>query len=92
MSQPKQKKYTAKSGKEYTFQHPGVLNWVRKRIELTDYKTKRFDEEKLYYYLHEHIIVEPKVDFDYWDENIQDFEEVTKEAQNFLRGRDSEGE
>ncbi|MBM7634079.1 hypothetical protein [Geomicrobium sediminis] len=82
----KQETYVAGSGIEYKFQHPGVLNWVRKRSQLIDVETKKMDQEQLLHYVHDNVIVDPKVDFGYWDENLEDFEEVTNEAQRFLRG------
>ncbi|GAK01509.1 hypothetical protein JCM19055_4681 [Geomicrobium sp. JCM 19055] len=49
-------------------------------------ETKLLDQVELQFYLHDNVIVDPKVDFDYWDNNLEDFEEVTNEAQMFLRG------
>lgn len=78
--------YEAESGKKYTFQHPGSLNWVRARQKMIIPETKLLDQVELQFYLHDNVIVDPKVDFDYWDNNLEDFEEVTNEAQMFLRG------
>ncbi|SDI16031.1 hypothetical protein SAMN05192534_12369 [Alteribacillus persepolensis] len=82
----KQKDFTAPTGKVYKFQHPGVLNYTRAKMRCKD-EAGRTDEKKLLDYIHEYVIVEPKVDWAFWDDNLEDFEETTKAAINFLRGK-----
>jgi hypothetical protein len=67
---------------EYTLQHPGVRAGVQIRGRSKD-ATGHLDEEKYYTELMKHVIVQPKVDWDYWEEN-EGFLEVMKEASSFL--------
>ncbi|KAB8139264.1 hypothetical protein F9U64_01170 [Gracilibacillus oryzae] len=84
-NQPRQKQYKSENGKEYTFQHPGVLNWVRNKDKMRE-KDGKPNEENLQKYVMENVIVQPKVSWDYWDEHLEDYEEVMQEATTFLRG------
>ncbi|MDF2657762.1 MAG: hypothetical protein K0Q94_553 [Paenibacillus sp.] len=72
-------------GVEYTFQFPGV----RKAIQISDASKDRFGNlksEPLYDQLMEHVIVEPRTNWDYWDENMEHMEEVFGTAFRFLNG------
>ncbi|MCM3488778.1 hypothetical protein M3689_05585 [Alkalihalophilus marmarensis] len=89
MGTPRQKEYTAESGTKYLFQHPGALEYIRlkKRAAGNDGKP---DEEKLLNELMKHVIVQPKTSWEYWDEHLEDQEDVAKEAISFLRGKDKQ--
>ena len=76
----KQKKYECE-GVEYTFQRPPM----REVIKIRDRnKNENGDiiEEKYYKELMDHVIVDPKTDWDYWDEH-DGFNEVMTEASKF---------
>lgn len=77
------KKTVEVEGKEYTFQHPGTraMAQIQDRIQMENGSPSN---EKLSEEIFKHVIVEPKVDFDYFDEN-DGYEEVVKEAFSFLR-------
>jgi hypothetical protein len=66
----------------YLFQHPGVRAGVQIRGRSKD-ATGHLDEEKYYTELMKHVIVQPKTDWDYWEEH-EGFMEVIKEASSFL--------
>lgn len=71
-----------KEEKVYLFQHPGV----RMGVQIRDRSKDQFGnliEEKYWEQLMQHVIVKPKTDWDYWEEN-DGFMEVMKEAANFL--------
>lgn len=70
--------------KEYILQHPGVREGVRIRGRAKD-QFGNLDEEKYYEELMKHVIVSPKTNWDYWEEN-EGFLEVMKEASTFLVG------
>lgn len=76
-----QEKHTVE-GVEYTFQFPGV----KATIELLDRCKNRFDnivESAYYEEIMENVIVDPKVDWDYWEEHAG-LREVMALADNFL--------
>ncbi|NMH83268.1 hypothetical protein [Heyndrickxia coagulans] len=76
-----QEKHTV-DGVEYTFQFPGV----KATIELLDRCKNRFDnvvDSAYYEEIMENVIVEPKVDWDYWEEHAG-LREVMALADNFL--------
>ncbi|AKG05814.1 hypothetical protein AAV35_012675 [Salimicrobium jeotgali] len=77
------KKEVEVEGVTYTFQHPGTRAFaqIQDRIQVEGGKmsSERMSEE-----LFKHVIVEPKVDFDYFDEH-DGYEEVITEAMSFLR-------
>lgn len=76
-----QEKHTVE-GVEYTFQFPGV----KATIELLDRCKNRFDnviDSAYYEEIMENVIVEPKVDWDYWEEHAG-LREVMALADNFL--------
>jgi hypothetical protein len=84
-------KMAAKSGsqktitveeKEYVLQHPGVRAGVQIRGRSKD-AMGNLDEEKYYTELMKYVIVKPKTDWEYWEENAG-FLEVMKEASTFL--------
>ncbi|MHA6481061.1 hypothetical protein ACX1C1_03955 [Paenibacillus sp. strain BS8-2] len=86
----KQKKYTSKSGKEYTFQHPGVRN-VTKITDRVKNKHGVPQDEKLADEMLGHVVVAPKL-------RIEDFEsyaemsEVVGKAFAFATGQDDESD
>lgn len=77
---------TNEQGEEtkYLFQHPGVKGGVQLRGRAKD-MNGNLDEEKYYGELMSKVIVQPKVNWDYWEEN-EGFQEVMKEASTFLMG------
>lgn len=77
------KKQVKVEGQEFTFQHPGTRGFaqMQDRIQLEGGK---MSSEKLSEEIFKHVIVEPKVDFEYFDEH-DGYEEVISEAMNFLR-------
>lgn len=88
MSNFKQKKYTSKSGKEYTFQFPGV----RFAAQISDrIKNKHgiASEEKMGDELMKHVIVQPKLTWDSFEDK-KEFNEVMEAAYLFLEGADEE--
>ena len=70
--------------KEYLFQHPGVRGGVQLRGRSKD-AMGNLDEEKYYEEIMKKVIVSPKTNWDYWEEN-EGFQEVMKEASTFLVG------
>jgi hypothetical protein len=78
----KQETYTATDGTKYTFQFPGT----QAAMELLDRAKNNIGvvvDSKYKVELMEHIIVDPKVSYDYFDEH-DGFIEVTNEADRFL--------
>lgn len=70
-------------GIEYTLQHPGS----RESLKIQDRIMQDNgvpSSEKVAEEMFKHIIVEPKVSFDYFDEH-EGMDEVLKEAMTFLR-------
>lgn len=80
----KQKQITAKSGKEYTLQHPGVRNVTRINDRVKN-KHGVNSEERICDEMFKHVVVQPKV-------GIEDFEdygemvEVANKAYYFITG------
>lgn len=70
--------------KVYLLQHPGVREAVRLRGRSKD-AMGNMDEEKYYDELMKKVIVQPRTNWDYWEEN-EGFQEVMKEASTFLVG------
>lgn len=68
---------------EYTLQHPGTRAYaqIQDRIQMENGSPSN---EKLSEEVFKHVIVQPKVDFDYFDEH-EGYEELMKEAFTFLR-------
>ncbi|WP_088005603.1 hypothetical protein [Indiicoccus explosivorum] len=77
------KKVVEVEGTEFTLQHPGTRAYtqIQDRIQR---EGGMMSSEKLSEEIFKHVIVEPKVDFEYFDEN-DGYEEVITEAMNFLR-------
>lgn len=77
------KKQVTVEGTEFTFQHPGTRAFaqIQDRIQTENGAPSN---EKLSEEIFKHVIVEPKVDFEYFDEH-EGYEEVLKEAFTFLR-------
>lgn len=80
----KEFKFVDSTGKETTYilQYPGI----REAVKIRDRSKNQFGalvEEKYYEELMKHVIVSPKVNWDYWEEN-EGFAEVIGEANTFL--------
>ncbi|MFC2948532.1 hypothetical protein [Virgibacillus sediminis] len=77
------KKTVEIEGIEYTLQHPGTRAYaqIQDRIQLGGGKVS---SEKMSEELFKHVVVEPKVSFEYFDEH-DGYEEVVEEAMTFLR-------
>lgn len=89
MSNFKHKQYTSKSGKAYTFQFPGV----RAAAQISDRVKNRFgvpQEEKLAEEMMKNVIVEPKVNWDYFGNDKREFNDVIAAAFQFLEGADED--
>lgn len=69
---------------KYLFQHPGVRGGVQLRGRAKD-AMGNLDEEKYYDELMKKVIVQPRTNWEYWEEN-EGFQEVMKEASTFLVG------
>ena len=85
----KTKKVTVKEV-EYTLQHPGV----KKSVEIQDATLDANGKPsivKMYEEYMEHVVVEPKVDWDYWEEHggVKVMQEVMNEAANFLNDEEA---
>lgn len=92
IKKPKQITVTV-GGKDYVLQHPGV----RKAIEINDFSrtdSGRYISGKLYPELMNHVIVNPKTDWEYWEEedNFEFLDEVMAEATTFLNARKGRSE
>lgn len=70
-------------GTAYTFQHPGVREAVRLR-DRSKNKQGHLVEEKYYQELMTHVIVQPKVNWDYFDEHPEAFDDVLLAAIELL--------
>lgn len=70
-------------GIEYTLQHPGTREFVRIQ-DRAQTETGLPSTEKLAEEVFKHVVVNPKVDFEYFDEH-DGFDEVLKESLTFLR-------
>ncbi|QOS97550.1 hypothetical protein JNUCC42_13210 [Brevibacterium sp. JNUCC-42] len=91
MSMFKQKKYTSTSGNVYTFQHPGV----RSATQIGDRTKNKYGvqlEEKIADEMFKYVIVDPKVSWDYFGDNKQEFNEVVGGALKFVEGMDDDEE
>lgn len=76
-----QKKVTV-GGVEYTLQHPGV----KRAIDIVDETVRDNGNPKvtaLYENYMKDVIVDPKTDWDYWEEN-EGLQEVMNEVSTFL--------
>lgn len=69
---------------KYLLQHPGVKAGVQLRGRSKD-MNGNLDEEKYYGEIMSKVIVQPRVNWEYWEEN-EGFQEVMKEASTFLMG------
>jgi hypothetical protein len=89
MANFKQKKFNSKSGKEYTFQFPGV----RFASQISDRIKNKYGvqmEEKLGDELMKHVIVDPKLTWDSFGDDKKEFNEVISAAYLFLEGEDED--
>lgn len=70
-------------GIDYTLQHPGVREFVRLQDRVKDDNghpsNEKYSEEVM-----KIVVVDPKVDWDYFEEH-EGYEELIKEAGQFLR-------
>lgn len=73
--------------KVYLFQHPGVREAVKLRGRAKD-GMGGMDEEKYYEEIMKKIIVKPRTNWEYWEEeeNAPHLQEVMREASTFLMG------
>lgn len=88
MSNFKQKTVTTKNGKEYVLQHPGV----RAATKITDRVKNKHgvpQDEKLADEMFTHVVVEPKVKIESFD-NYGEMSELVGKAFLFLMGQDDE--
>ncbi|MUG24770.1 hypothetical protein GNQ08_20590 [Paenibacillus macerans] len=84
----KQKKYTSKSGKEYTFQHPGI----RAVSKINDSSRNKFGvvmEEKMGDEMLRLVIVNPKMKIDDF-KDYKEFVEVVNKAYAWISGQEDE--
>lgn len=82
VKKPKQKKVTI-GGIEFTFQFPGV----KTALEISDRSRDRNGNlltVPYYEQIMEHVIVNPRTDWDFWDDNVDIVEEVFGQAIRFL--------
>ncbi|MUG68641.1 hypothetical protein GNP94_21970 [Paenibacillus campinasensis] len=86
MANFKQKKIKTKSGKEYTLQHPGV-RMVTKIVDRTKNKHGVTSDERLGDEMLQHIVVDPKLKMENFDDYAEYFE-VINEAYLFMTGQD----
>lgn len=84
----KQKKYTSKSGKEYTFQHPGVRA-VSKINDNAKNKHGVVSEEKLSDEILRLVVVSPKMKIDDFD-SYTEYSEVINAAYAWIAGQEDE--
>lgn len=79
----KQEKVTV-AGIEYTMQFPGVRR-AQQILDSSKGPAGIFFDEAYNTKLMEEVIVEPKIDWDYWDEH-EGYRELMDEADTFLGG------
>lgn len=77
----KQKKVTVQ-GVEYTLQFPGVRH-AQKILDASQIRPGVYNDEIYNGLIMEDVIVEPKINWDYWDENLG-YRELMREADRFL--------
>ncbi|MGC4378253.1 hypothetical protein WD019_15195 [Fictibacillus sp. Mic-4] len=70
-------------GQEYILQHPGTREFIRIQDRIMT-ENGVPSNEKLAEELFKHVIVDPKVSWEYFDEH-DGFEEVFQETMSFLR-------
>lgn len=80
----RQKKFK-REGVEYTFQRPSMHETVKMRDRCKD-RNGELVEEKYYNEIMKYVVVEPKVDWEYWDDH-EGFQEVMAEAIKFCNER-----
>lgn len=90
MSNFKQKTFTTKNGKEFTFQHPGVRT-VSKINDRVKNKHGVPSEEKMCDEMFTHVVVEPKVKIEDFDSYVE-MMEVANKAYFFISGVDDPDE
>ncbi|PDO11574.1 MAG: hypothetical protein BLM47_00080 [Candidatus Reconcilbacillus cellulovorans] len=82
IKKPRQKTVTI-GGIEFTFQFPGV----RKALQMADESKDRYGNlltEKYYGQIMEHVIVNPRTNWDFWDDHLDIMEDVFEAAFRFL--------
>ncbi|MEK3847373.1 hypothetical protein NYE34_20990 [Bacillus sp. FSL R5-0418] len=78
----KQKKVTIQ-GTEYTLQHPGTRRMVELQDEAVNLNTGKPTSADLYELYMKEVVVDPKVNYEYFDEH-EGFMELMREVQSFL--------
>ncbi|CAF1780448.1 hypothetical protein [Bacillus] len=78
----KQKKVTIQ-GTEYTLQHPGTRRMVELQDEAVNLNTGKPTSADLYDLYMKEVVVDPKVNYEYFDEH-EGFMELMREVQSFL--------
>ncbi|MED3439273.1 hypothetical protein P4393_07290 [Bacillus subtilis] len=78
----KQKKVTIQ-GIEYTLQHPGTRRMVELQDEAVNLNTGKPTSADLYELYMKEVVVDPKVNYEYFDEH-EGFMELMREVQSFL--------
>lgn len=78
----KQKKVTIQ-GTEYTLQHPGTRRMVELQDEAVNLNTGKPNSADLYDLYMKEVVVDPKVNYEYFDEH-EGFMELMREVQSFL--------
>ncbi|MEK4219959.1 hypothetical protein NYE57_18140 [Bacillus sp. FSL L8-0222] len=78
----KQKKVTIQ-GTEYTLQHPGTKRNVELQDEAINVNTGKPNSAGLYELYMKEVVVDPKVSYEYFDEN-PGFNELMREVSSFL--------
>ncbi|MNS43026.1 hypothetical protein D3C72_754200 [compost metagenome] len=89
MANFKQKEYTSKVGKNYTFQHPGIRT-VSKINDAAKNKFGVVSEERLSEEVLKHVIVQPKMSIDDFTD-YQEYSEVINAAYAFVTGQEADG-
>lgn len=88
MATLKQKQYTTTNGNEFTFQHPGV-RMVSKINDSSKNKHGVVLEERLSEEVLKHVIVEPKMKIENFDD-YKEYSEVINAAYAFIAGQDGD--
>lgn len=82
---PKQETQTI-GGIDFTFQHPGIRTLIRISDKCKN-KHGVLQAEPYYTEIMNHVIVDPKTSWDYFEEHEEIMEDVMEAAITFLNGR-----
>ena len=74
------------NGTKYVFQYPGKRACLRITDEATTNENKRLNEKFIDLML-KNIVVQPKVDLDYFDEHDEDYERVVEISSTIFQGQ-----